>query len=261
MGKYKKKSAASSLGRTTTRTVNGKQILTMKAAPGIMKQTVETKKAAKVFGKVSSLEKEFRKTLDAQYAGLFTRETGNEIRGRLNFALHCSRLRLTGGYKFKRKSLAGLAGTEFNSKSTVRSLLSSLPEVKLKHNVLSVSLSKQVFPAVFKFPLKTITCEIVVGVSFFRLEDGLKVDLAEMQSMVVNKGAGAPIPNTFKFDVPPGTLCLVSLFLNYSIDNRGGGRLLKDHTFSPGCFCAAIITPGKYQNSDQRIWRKSVKLD
>ena len=261
MAKFENNVVSGTIGNLVFKNVNGKQIVCSKPAPGKMKQTVGTKKAATVFGKASSLGKALRKTLDVQYADLFTVETGNEIRARLNLALQSSRLPLTGGYKFDEDSFAGLASLEFNPKSRVRSVLSKLPEVTVKGNALSVALSKKGLPASIKFPRKTFWCEIVVGVSFFRLEDALLVDLAELESVVVNKSMTEIEPQTFKFDVPAGTLCVVSFFLNYTISNRAAGRLLKDRTFSPGCFCAAIITPGKYQNSDQRIWRKSVKLD
>jgi len=248
------------VGNLVFKIVNGKQIVCLKPAPGTMKQTVGTKKAATVFGKAASLEKALRKTLDVQYADLFTVQTGNEIRARVNLALQSSRLSLTGGFKFDEDSFAGLAGLEFNPKSKVRSMLSKLPEITLNGNALNVEISKQGIPATIKFPLKTFWCEIVIGVSFFRLEDALLVDLAELQRIIVNRSMTEIEPQTFKFDVPPGTLCVVSLFLNYTISNRAEGRILKDRTFSPGCFCAAIITPGKYQNSDERIWRQSVKL-
>jgi len=261
MAKMKNNLVSGTIGPCVFKIVNGKQIVCSKAAPGTMKQTVGTKKAATVFGKAASLEKSLRKTLDVQYADLFTVKTGNEIRARLNSALQSSRLPLTGGFKFDEDSFADLAGLEFNSKSKVRSMLSKLPEVTLNGNVLNVEISKKGIPATIKFPRKTFWCEIVVGVSFFRLEDALLVDLAELQRIVVNKSMTEIEPQTFKFDVPPGTLCVVSLFLNYTISNRAAGRLLKDRTFSPGCFCAAIITPGKYHNSDQRIWRKSIELD
>ena len=261
MAKMKNNLVSGTIGPCVFKIVNGKQIVCIKAAPGTMKQTVDTKKAATVFGKAASLGKALIKTLDVQYAGLFTVKTGNEIRARLNLALQSSRLPLTGGFKFDKDSFAGLAGLEFNPQSKVRSMLSKLPEVTFKGNVLSVALFEKVSPAAIKFPRKTFKCEIVVGVSFFRLEDELLVDLAELQSMVVNKSMTAIEPQTFNFDVPPGTLCVVSLFLNYSISNRAAGRLLKDRTFSPGFICAAIITPGEYQNSDQRIWRKSIQFD
>jgi len=260
MAKFKNNLVSGTIGNLVFKIVNGKQIVCSKPAPGTMKQTVCTKKAATMFGKAASLEKSLRKTLDVQYAGLFTVKTGNEIRARLNLALQSSRLPLTGGFKFDEDSFAGLASLEFNPKSRVRSVLSKLPEVTLKGNVLNVEISKQGIPATIKFPRKTFWCEIVVGVSFFRLEDALLVDLAELQRIVVNERMTEIEPQTFKFDVPPGTLCVVSLFLNYTVSNRAAGRLLKDRTFSPGCFCAAIITPGIYQNSDQRIWRNSVKL-
>jgi len=164
MAKTQNNLVSGTIGPYVFKIVNGKQTVCAKVAPGTMKQTVGTKKAAKVFGKAASLEKSLRNTLDVQYADLFTVKTGNEVRARLNSALQSSRLPLTGGFEFNEDSFAGLVGLEFNPKSRLRPMLSQIPEVTLNGNVLSVPLSKQGIPATIKFPRKTFICEIVLWV-------------------------------------------------------------------------------------------------
>jgi len=261
MAKSKGSFISGAFGPFVFKIVNGKQIVCRKEAPGTRKHTAATLRAAQGFGRGSLFGKKFRKTLDAQYYGLFTQESSNAIVGSLNTALVDSRNSVSDVYKFQRDSFRILAGLEFNLKSKVRRMLSILPVVKLRKNVLSVVFSKMEAPAKFKFPRKSITCEIVVALSLFRLHDGLMVSNAESQTMQVHKSAGVVGPHTFQFDVPPGCLCVVSIFLNYATAYKGGWKIIKDHKFSPGFICDAKVTPGKYQNSDDRIWRPSIKFN
>jgi len=260
MAKLEGNMLSGSLGPYVFKIVNGKQVVCKKQAPGTRKHTAASIRASKAFGKASILGKQFRKTLDAQYQGLFGQVSSNAIVSSLNTALIDSRNSESDAYKFRCGSFKILAGLEFNLRSKVNVKVSKLPEVKLKKNVLSVIFSKMEIPDTFKFPRKSITCEIVVALSLFRLRDGFMVDTAETQTMHVKKSEGIVEPQTFEFDVPPGCLCVVSVFLNYATAYKGGWKILKDRQFSPGYICDAVVTPGKYQNSDDRIWRPCIKF-
>jgi len=261
MAKSKGTLLSGAFGPYVFKIVNGKQIVCQKEAPGTRKHAAASIRTSQGFGRGSLLGKQLRKTLDAQYNGLFVQESSNAIVGGLNTALVDSRNSVKDVYKFHRDSFKILAGLEFNLKSKVRRQVSLSPKVKLTKNVLSVIFAKMEVPDQFKFPRKSITCEIVVALSLFRLHDGLMVDNAETQTIFVNKSAGVVGPHTFEFDVPPGCLCVVSIFLNYATAYKGGWKILKDHKFSPGYICDAVVTPGKYQNSDDRIWRPCIKFN
>jgi len=138
--------------------------------------------------------------------------------------------------------------------------MAKIPHAGLMKDHIVVFMPELVVPREFKFPKKSFKCEITAAVSLFRLREGLMVELAESQSIVVEKNQTTISSHEFKFEVPAGCLCLVSIFLNYSLAHKSGWLLLKDSDFSPGCICGAIITPGKYQGNDQRVWRKMIKF-
>ena len=260
MAKSKGNMLSGAFGPYVFRIVNGKQIVCQREAPGTRKHAAASIRTSQGFGRGSLLGKQLRKTLDAQYNGLFSQASSNAIVGGLNTSLVDSRNSVKDVYRFHRDSFKILAGLEFNLRSKVRRLVTALPVAKLKKNVLSVIFSKLEVPDHFKFPFDSFTCEIVVALSLFRLRDGLMVDNAETQTMLVNKSAGIVGPRKFEFDVPPGCLCVVSIFLNYATAYKGGWKIFKDHKFSPGYICDAVVTPGKYQNSDDRIWRPCIKF-
>ncbi|CAM4425498.1 hypothetical protein SAMN06265348_12143 [Pedobacter westerhofensis] len=249
-----------SLGPYVFRIVNGKQIVSRKEAPGTRKQTLATKAASRLFGDAANLGTQVRKTLAAQYPDLFDRIASNKISGHLFKALSTCKYPQTGHFEFGEDSFALMERLEFNPGSPVSSMMAKIPHVGLMKNYLVVFLSELVIPREFKFPKKSIRCEIVVAVSLFRLREGLMVELAEHQSIVIEKDQVIVKPYEFKFEVPAGCLCLVTVFLNYSTVNKNGWLLIKDNDFSPGCICGAIVTPGKYQGNDQRIWKKMIKF-
>jgi hypothetical protein len=249
-----------SLGPYVFRIVNGKQIVSRKEAAGTRKQSPATKAASKVFGDAAKLGTQLRKSLAAQYPDLFDRVSTNHISGHLFKALCSSKDPLSGRFEFEEDSFGVMEKLEFNLKSSVSTMMAKIPHVGLMKNHLIVFLSGLSIPREFKFPKKSIRCEISVALSLFRLKDGLMAELAESQSITVEKKDGIIRPYEFKFEVPAGCLCLVSIFLNYSTVNRNGWLLMKDSEFSPGCICGAIVTPGKYQGNDQRIWKKMIKF-
>jgi hypothetical protein len=239
---------------------NGKQIVSKKITPGTMKQSKATKAVSQVFGRASSLGAKFRKTLAIQYFDLFNADAINGL-NRLMFPL-LNRCRdvITGQYSFEVDSFSALEKFEFNLNSKVSSMMSKIPVISLNGNVLKVMLLQLSVPRDFKFPGRDIRCEIRVALSLFRLHDGFMVALAESQGIMIMKQDGIAGPHDFSFDVPAGTLCIVTLFLDYYTANKVGWVLIKDRTFSPGCICGAVITPGTNHQDDNRRWTKIPKF-
>ena len=248
-----------SLGPYVFKIVNGKQVVTQKPSAGTIKHSSGTKLATKVFANAATLGAAVRKSLITPSAGLMG-PAANAITANLCKALNSSLDKQSGKFYFGEDSFAVLDGLEFNSKSKVISFLPKLPVISLNRNLLSISQPKMDILKKFKFPPNAIKCEFTFALSLFRLHDGYMVEGAETQTVVAFINEGVLGPFEVNFYVPPGCLCLVSLFLDYYTADKSGWILLKDKIFSPGCFCGSIVTDGKYRDSDNRVWKKCIKF-
>jgi len=249
-----------SIGPYVFRIVNGKQVVSLKPAAGEIKQSAATKRVNKFFGDAATLGAHIRKTLAGEYPKLFKIDAINQISARLIKCLKSGYDPVEGKYEFTEDRFDPMVGLEFNKRSQVKNLVNVWHKIELHGNILRVNMSEIYVQQDVKFPRDSVRCEIVVALSLFRLHDGKMVEVAERQSISFNFNQIIIKPFAFDFDVPPGCLCLVSMFLNYSSNSNSAWYTYRDHITSPGCFCGAVVTPGKYQNNDRRKWIKSIKL-
>jgi len=248
------------LGPLVFRVINGVQYIKLKSAPGTMKQTVETKRAAKTFGMGSSLGSKIRGTLKEQLLGLSNPGIKNRLSGRLAQILGSCRVTKSKRYHFDRDSFTGLDHFEFDARSTVAKLLGRPPVVVLTENKITVQLPQLYIPSQLKFPYNGFQCKVNVSVSLFRLRDGLYKADANTQTMVCNKNMEKTDAHEFKFSVPNGCLCIVSLFLVYETAGGKGFKPINSKSFNPGCICKTFLTEGDYQAGDEIVWKEMKKF-
>ena len=247
-----------SLGPYLFRIVNRKQIVSYQTGADKVKQASGLMLATDLFTAAAKLGWA-RQTLITPSADLLGPVSG-AITEELCKALTASQDNEPGEFFFGEDSFAVLKALEFNNQSKVSSFLQKLPVVSLSQKVLKISVPKMEIGTKFKFPPNSIKCEMIFALSLFRLNDGYMVESAETRSVVVFKNEEVLGPFQLRFVIPPGCLCLVSLFLHYYTADKSGWIRLRNEKFSPGCFIGSVVTPGKYRNSDHRTWRKWIKF-
>jgi hypothetical protein len=239
---------------------NGKQIVSVKAAPGAIRQTKNTKRSADTFGMGSSLGASIRKTLADQLFGLYDSGMINRLNGSMVEILGACRNPASGLYQFEMDSFSRLDEFEFNANSEVSNLLGRSPRVTLEDGIVSVLFHQSERLQYLKFPHRTFKCDININVSLFRLRDGLMKALPDTQSLVITKDMKEIGPYEFNFAVPDGCLCVVSTFLLYSTAEKTGWKSINNKKFNPGCICVALISPGTYKDEDNITWSKMTKF-
>ncbi|CAM4267897.1 hypothetical protein SAMN06265348_108285 [Pedobacter westerhofensis] len=248
------------LGPLVFRVMNGVQYVKPRCAPGKMKQTLETKRAANTFGMGSALGSKIRGTLKVQLQGVSNQGIKNRLSGRLAQILGSCRAPKSKRYNFDRDSFAGLDDFEFDARSTVAKLLGRPPVVVLAANKIKVQLPQLFIPSQVKFPYKGFQCKVNVSVSLLRLRDGLYKADANTQTMVCNKNMKKTDAHEFEFSVPNGCLCIVSLFLVYETAEGQGFKPINSKSFNPGCICKTFITEGDYYTGDEIFWKEMKKF-
>lgn len=241
------------VGPVIFRKVGTRQIVSAKGNTG-RRQTANTKKAANTFGMATSLSVQI---IEA-YAPITDELNDNKLFNRLNKELipilNRCRDKETRKFNFDEDSFDKLPGIEFNINSLLGDSLLVKPKITINNEVLNVSLPKFDIKSVLKFPYGSYGCELTFGVMLFRLKDGMKLDNLEYQSIMTNKSADTLEAQDFKFPVPAGCLCIVTLFLKYFTPYMDFLRIVNTKKFSPAAICGSFITPGDFIDNGEYKW-------
>jgi hypothetical protein len=239
--------------------VNGKQIITSRAAPGSMKKSPAMLNYSKTFGMASSLGAQLRKSLVGSLNGFHDSEMVNRLNSHMVKILAQQRNALTGNYNFEPDSFKRLEGFEFNSNSNVKDLFKLTPTSSILDGTLSVKIKGFDVPRTLKFPATTYHCKFTLALSLFRLKNGSRLNLAETQTVEITKDKSKVGPFEFNFRIPDGCFYVLSLFLDYATAGKLGWKSIHDKEFNPGCICAARFAEGTDVGDPMRHWVKMMK--
>jgi len=248
------------LGPVTLRSVNGIQVMSRRLQPGVMKQTEETKRAAANFGMAGSLSSHIYQSHSSPLGKMNDGNLYNRLTSKLAGILNDCRDPVSNLYNFSTESFSSLVGLDFNINSPLRKRMVMLPELELENEMVTLAFPKTSQEIKLKFPPKSNDCEIIATAALFDLTNCKMANTYDWQKQAVNKEE--PLLNNikFKFMVPKGCLCIVSVFLKYYSILHVHGSLVNTKQFSPGGICGAIITPGKFDGMDGRHWLQMDKV-
>lgn len=244
------------IGGLEYRVINGKQSVRERPDYTLMKQTDNTKRAAEIFAKAGLIARYLRTSLANQINSYADYRMKNRLLALMLQSLKYSRDQATGIFNFKEESFNSLEGFEFNEESKFSHFQSNKAVTSLDEGILTVTIPENSIGNELKFPGKTFYCKVLVNVSLCRLEDGFMEKEAESQFVTVARDIDSMEQQTFSFKVPDGCLCIVSTFLQYTNYAKNNPSVINHKTFNPGQISKALISPGVYQDNDDRSWEK-----
>jgi len=242
------------VGPISLRVNNGKQVVSSRVAPGTMKQTEATKRSAGSFGSASTFASCMYRKHKIPLADMGDRSTFNRLNKKSVEIWNNSRNAETDKYRFSTESFSSLSGFDYNIESPLMKRVAALPVISYEAGLLTVAYTKVFQEIKLKFPPKSHQCVIIATVAIFDLEKQKTTNVLLAENCIINSNKPGLNAIEFKFEVPGGCLCVVSMFLKYYTVVHGR-TLLNTKKFSPAAICGAIITPGRYQDDDGRIWR------
>jgi len=239
------------IGDVVFRKVGNMQTMSRRVPKGTIKQTAATKKASGIFAFASSLGAHFREVLKADLKGFSDTDMHSRLTAGFCSILNRCRDPETGLFDFQENSFSELEGLDFNNLSRLMSSLGVKPMLGMKDGTISLLLPslRQI-----KFPSPAISCEMTISVTLVALEEGIITQHPDRKKILIEKISASRNPYQFRFDVPAGCLCLVSMFLDFYVDYKNYIRLFNSKQFSPAAVCGAIISPGKFVQQDSRFW-------
>ena len=252
MARLKGEFIVGSIGAIVYRIVNNQQVLQAKQARGKVNLAVASLCAAVIMGKVSSLAKHIRHSLQKAIDGCYDGKMINRLTAEVSaIIMQCK----TGNaISFGRFSFCGLSGFDFNINSPMRESISFSPAVTQAEGELIVSLPDIVMPEQLHFPIGASTCEISIDVSLISLKDNLIAQYPLRQAVRVERSMQVMPGRDFTFAIPGGCLCILSLSLKYSSVKNNMVTLYNNKTFNPVCILDAFLTDGDFVADQDVLW-------
>lgn len=251
MAKAKGKFFKGSVGPVVFKELNDQQVVCSKPAPGKMKQTEATKKAAGIFGMSSKLQNLVKEIFNRDLIDFHDKSFQPRLIKELNPILHQSRNADNGEYHFEEDSFKNLMNFEFNINSQLKDRLPIKPRITHEDNKLAVRFPDWETAGRLKFKRGEEYGMLTVSVALFRLKDGLQIKVPLRQTIRLDKDIDDHLNGRqLLFDVPEDCLCVVSMFLKYYNEYR----LLNHKDMSPAAIIDAVVTKGTYQETDNYQW-------
>ncbi|MBE9601774.1 hypothetical protein [Pedobacter sp. MC2016-24] len=243
MAKFDGKHVRGVIGNSVVKTGPNGQIIQSK--PENVRQTVNTKKSARLFGQASTLSKYIRTNLRQTYdengdMGMINRLTT------LNRVLLAQCLQAeTQTFIFTADSFSKLAGFEFNTRSPLANSLWVEPEMSLLNNMLQIRLPAIAIPQQLKFPVNANLCDLELEVAIFSLQPcyGKTPYRATIE---IAKNQTAVPAQSWELELPEGCLAVAAIGLKYFSLYKNIKKPLNSEKFHPAGIIDAIFKPGHF---------------
>jgi|GEM_PF-658755 len=247
------------ISNVSFRVYRGKQILQSTPGRGNMRQTKETKSAANIFGKASSLASEFRLSLQATFGTNYDGMMVSRLTGMMRPIIEQCYDKPNLKFNFRRNDFQSLAGFDFNLNSPLQNSMWIMPESSLADNVLTITIPEMKIKRDLKFPSDTNLCSILVSFAIYRLEEGLKSKHPEVKQILVRFKEETLARQQFEFSVPEGCLCIAGIGLSYYLQGEETAFAKNSPTFNPAAICCVYVNEGTYPETHTHLWSENYK--
>lgn len=208
---------------------------------GKVNQTERTKKAASVFGEfISPLGKIIRDAFRSTHLNFTDGKMVNRMNSALATIIH-QHLDFDRTFTFHADSFERLKGFDFNTLSPLFNNLLFLPKVSVLGEELLLALPRFTLSKHLRFPKGCHACLMCIQTAFLNLEAG-KWDTC-MEEVELSKGKDVFEARDWSFTLPPGTVAMVTIGLNF---HQGNGTMcaINAKNFHPAGIIAAVYQEG-----------------
>lgn len=258
MALFDGKNFKGSLGNLSFRRYDDtRSTVSQKPGKGNVKQTANTKKSASLFG---SLVSPFAKHIRIHFKGLVNDFADRQMVNRVNSAISIivnQHLEPNGKIIFNSDSFNRLKGFEFNANSLLTDTLLSMPKVIYEADKVHIIIPSFKVAKNIRFPENTDKVNIQIKPIFFKLGKALGFS-GQTQYVDLEKTQGMACEQTFTYDFPAGSVCIIGLSLLFS-SNR---TTFNDKQFNPAGIFAASYNEGPADEEIPEGWYRTVfKID
>jgi hypothetical protein len=255
MGKFDGKYLRGAVGASIFKKVGGQQIVQGKSKKK-MKQSVETKKAAALFGKASSLASYIRVALN-QTINFYDGTMISRLTGEVNQVFNSSLIPESQTLSLNAEAFSRLNGFEFNATSPVRNQIFVQPDVILNGNDLQINLPEINIPMKLKFPVNGAYCVLAFELALFDLQNGQYKKQAIQSTEIKYNFKPAVVPaSQFNFQTEAGCLCIISIALQYYQKTFAGNSVVNNKSFNPSAILKAFLLEGTPDQSVTNKWQE-----
>ena len=208
-----------------------------------VRQTAETKKSAKFFGRVANVAKIVR--LETDWLGQQDMTLMTRLNKEMLPIFKACYSKESETFDFSNTYFDHLNGIEFNTSSLLRAYLWKLPVFEHSSDHLKITIPELSAGSSLAFPGSASLCRLSMQPLQFDLNDGrLQVMPRMIHDIAVDQGI---VPaQDFHLDLTPGTLCMVVMGLQYFSKDSGMFFSLRTEDFSPAALLYAMWNEGVF---------------
>ena len=255
MGKFDGKYLRGAVGPSIFKKVRGQQIVQGKSKKK-MQQSDETKKAAAVFGKASSLASYIRVALN-QTINFYDGTMISRLTGEVNQVFNSSLIPESQTLSLNSEGFSRLNGFEFNVTSPVRNQIFVQPAVSTTGNNLQINLPEINIPMELKFPVNGAYCVLAFELALFDLQNGrYKKEAIQTTEIKYNYEPAIVPASQFSFQTEPGCLCIINIALQYYEKTFAGNSVVNNKSFNPSAILKAFLLEGTPDQSVTEKWQE-----
>lgn len=245
------------IGNTVHKKWKDKNVVQSAPGKGNVKQTEATKKAASVFGQVSSFGNLIRDSFKEIIMGYYDTLMIARLTGQLNLNLRKCYNPENKTWTFEEHSLKSLEGFEFNIDSPLKRNLSVNPTYILANNKLSMSFPQINVANDLIFPKNSSSAEITVMYKEYDFDLlAYRFHPVQVYSFEVGKLQTTVAAADYTFEATEGCLCIVSIGVKYHAEYRTSKVLRNNKDLNPAGICCAIFNKGEFILTDKPSWSK-----
>lgn len=249
------------VGSLVYKVVNGVQVVSQAPVHKPRKLSKAAFFTGNTFSAGTSIGAAIRKTLSPQIQGFSDTEMNGRLVSGLVKVLRACRDKKTLEFKITNEKLTELDFFEFNTSSRMRYMISLDHDYDERTLQFKVQIPVLCSIEDMDFPEESVRCTVKASVSCFRIWEGLRTELPETQSIVIDRKWDEFPGHVFSFNLPQDCLCMLTVFLEYAEYSGKEYTIINRRKMNPGSILKLVMTPGTYQHTDNLHWVKMKKIE
>jgi len=243
------------LGKYIYRKYRGRQVIQERPNGEHFRLTEASKKSGSLFGIASNLAAAFRDNLWDTISGFQDGTMVSRFNKEVLYAVRQAHDPQTMTYKFTNDGLERLRGFEFNMDSPLRNYFFIQPQINIQDQLLKVTIPEFSMPQAIKLPKETNDFKVCISLAMYDLVHGKSKRETVKSVDVKNAFIQQKIEShQFDFELEPGCVCIVSVYLKYEQSTFSGSRSLNSKSCNPSAILKAFVADGEV--ADNLKWNE-----
>lgn len=235
---------------------NRKGQVVITAKPRTVRQSAATKSCSPIFGEAEFMKSVLIRKFNPDGRKFHDPTMHLRLKSMTSKILYASRVADSGEPEFRERTFKALEGFNFNKGSLLEDSLPASPGIRFTSSEAVITINDTAIASKLLFPPGAFFCSLKVTLACLRPAKREYAVAEESRSAILKPGQQLDGPVEYRFQLPPGTVCLIGVALDFYRPAGDFQVLLNSRSFNPSAISAVFLTPGNDTGGDGRKWRK-----